>query len=187
MLYLLFSALIVIADQIVKRWAVLNLKGQGTKDFIPGILNLYYAENTGAAFSILRDQRWIFIIVSILASLVMVYIVLSKRIDSPLGLVPLSMVLGGAVGNLIDRIYAGFVVDMFEFAFIRFAIFNVADIFITVGGVLFCVYYLYSETKNIKKQDLPGGSNTNTTEDLAGQDVIDEGKESCFSEGEENI
>ena len=76
---------------------------------------------------------------------------------------------------------------MFEFAFIRFAIFNVADIFITVGGVLFCVYYLYSETKNIKKQDSPGGSNTNTTEDLAGQDVIDEGKESCFSEGEENI
>lgn len=177
MLYLFFSAVIVIADQIVKRWAVINLKGQGTIDFIPGILNLYYAENTGAAFSILKDQRWVFIVVSIIASLFISYLIISKKISSPLGLIPLSMVLGGAVGNLIDRIYAGFVVDMFEFAFVRFAIFNVADIFITVGGILFCIYYLYDETRNMKKV-----ADENTSADIDMDTDADTGTEEAASE-----
>lgn len=182
MLYLLFSVAIVIVDQIVKNQAVINLRGRGTIEFIPGILNLYYAENTGAAFSILRDQRWIFIVVSTLASLAIAYLIISKRIRSPLGLIPLSMVLGGAVGNLVDRIFAGYVVDMFEFAFVRFAIFNVADIFITVGGVLFCVYYLYSETRNMKKADAP----STDVEDSTAQCSREDDKENYLPDGEEN-
>ena len=151
MLYLLLAAIIVAADRLAKNWAVLNLRGRGTVDFVPGILNLYYAENTGAAFSILRNQRWLFIGVSIIAVIVIIYIILFKKIKSVWGLLPLSLVLGGAIGNLIDRIFKGYVVDMFEFAFVRFAIFNIADIFVTDGGVLFCIYYLYSETVKMKE------------------------------------
>ena len=151
MLYLLLAVIIVAADRLTKNWAVLNLRGRGTVDFVPGILNLYYAENTGAAFSMLRNQRWLFIGVSIIAVIVIIYIILFKKIKSVWGLLPLSLVLGGAIGNLIDRIFKGYVVDMFEFAFVRFAIFNIADIFVTVGGVMFCIYYLYSETVKMKE------------------------------------
>jgi signal peptidase II len=151
MLYLLLAAIIVALDQIVKRWASGNLQGLGTVEFIPGILNFRYAENTGAAFSMLKDMRWLFISVSIIASAVIVYIILARKIRSVWGLLPLSMVLGGAVGNLIDRIFAGYVVDRFEFAFVRFAIFNVADMFVTVGGILFIAYYVLAEVRAIKK------------------------------------
>lgn len=147
MLYLLLAALIVAADQLVKNWASLNLPGRGSVDFIPGIVNFYYAENTGAAFSMLKDMRWLFIGVSIIAAIVIAYLILAKKIRSVWGLIPLAMVLGGAVGNLIDRIFVGYVVDMFEFSFVRFAIFNVADIFVTCGGVLFCLYYLINEMR----------------------------------------
>lgn len=99
----------------------------------------------------LKDMRWLFISVSIIASAVIVYIILARKIRSVWGLLPLSMVLGGAVGNLIDRIFAGYVVDMFEFAFVRFAIFNVADMFVTVGGILFIAYYVLAEVRAIKK------------------------------------
>lgn len=153
MLYLLLAALIIAGDQAVKHWAALNLQDQGSVGFIPGLINFFYAENTGAAFSMLREMRWLFIGVSLIAAGVIVYIILAKKVRSVWGLIPLSMVLGGAIGNLIDRIFVGYVVDMFEFAFVRFAIFNVADMFITVGGVLFCIYYLIAETHTIKKKN----------------------------------
>jgi len=165
MLYLLLAAVIVAGDQAVKSWAVANLRGRGAVDFIPGFIHFYYAENTGAAFSMLRDMRWLFIGVSILASIVIIYIILAKKIKSFWGLLPLSMILGGAVGNLIDRIFVGHVVDMFEFSFVRFAIFNVADIFVTAGGVLFCLYYIVSETRSMKAKDdgdpRPAGTDVN--------------------------
>jgi signal peptidase II len=156
MLYFLLAAIIVAADQAVKNWSVLNLQGRGSVEFIPGLVNFYYAENTGAAFSILRNMRWFFIGVSIIASIIIVYVILTRKVKSVWGLIPLGMVLGGAIGNLIDRIFVGYVVDMFEFSFVRFAIFNVADIFVTVGGVLFCIYYIITETRVIgKSSDAP--------------------------------
>jgi len=166
MLYLLLAAIIVAADQAVKSWAVANLQGRGAVDFIPGLINFYYAENTGAAFSMLRNMRWLFIGVSIIASIAIMYVILARKVKSPWGLIPLSMVLGGAVGNLIDRIFAGYVVDMFEFSFVRFAIFNVADMFVTVGGVIFCVYYVFTETRSIAKKsgELPPAPGTDVNE-----------------------
>jgi len=180
MLYLLLAVIIAVADQLVKHWAVLNLRGRGTVEFIPGILNLFYAENTGAAFSMLRNQRWLFISVSVIAVIAIIYIILLRKIRSVWGLLPLSMVLGGAVGNLIDRIFTGYVVDMFEFAFIRFAIFNVADIFVTVGGVMFCIYYLYTETVNLRKSEAFSGAK-GTGEAGSGSDKA----EQPYTEGEE--
>ncbi|MGI6578588.1 MAG: signal peptidase II [Eubacteriales bacterium] len=181
MLYLLLAVIIAVTDQLVKNWAVLNLRGRGTVEFVPGILNFYYAENTGAAFSILRNQRWLFISVSIIAVIVIIYIILFKKIRSVWGLLPLSMVLGGAVGNLIDRIANGYVVDMFEFAFVRFAIFNVADIFVTVGGILFCIYYLYAETVKLKKSEAFAAAENSQDEDSSGEVAGQP-----YTEGEEN-
>jgi len=145
MLYILFSALIVAVDQLVKYWAANALQGAGQVEFIPRLLNFRYAENTGAAFSMFSGRREILIVISIVASAVIVWYMLSSKTMSRFGKLSLAMVLGGAVGNMIDRIFTGYVVDYFEFAFVRFAIFNVADIFITVGGGLFVLWFLIDE------------------------------------------
>lgn len=161
MLYMLLAALIVLADQLLKNWAVHNLQGAGSVKLIPGILNLYYAENTGAAFSMFRDMRWTLSIVSVAAVGLILYIILSKKFPGKVATLSLCMILGGAVGNLIDRVFNGFVVDMLEFAFIRFAIFNLADVFVTCGGVLFCAYYIILETKRIRREPMEGSGNEN--------------------------
>ncbi len=151
MLYLLLAGLIVVADQLLKIWAVQNLQGQGSVDMIPGLMNFYYAENTGAAFSMLKNMRWPLAAISAVAVAVIIYIILSKQVTSKWGLLPLGMVLGGAVGNLVDRVLHGYVVDMLEFSFVRFAIFNLADVFVTVGGALFCIYYIATEIALMRK------------------------------------
>ena len=145
MLYIFIAIAIVAADQLVKLWSVSNLLGREPVEFIHGILNLRYVENTGAAFSILTGQRWLFIALTPVAVGVICYIIFAKKITNKVGLISLGMVLGGALGNFVDRLLRGYVVDMFEFAFIKFPVFNIADIFITCGGLLFIAYFVASE------------------------------------------
>ncbi|MDL2288065.1 signal peptidase II [Oscillospiraceae bacterium OttesenSCG-928-F05] len=151
MIYFLISALIVGADQLVKYFAVERLVGAGPVTLIPGVIQLRYAENTGAAFGILKDQRWLFIVITVLAVVAIIYLIAAKKFPSKPAMWSLAMILGGAVGNWIDRVRQGFVVDMLEFTFMNFAIFNVADIFVTVGGVLFCICLLKTEFLGGKK------------------------------------
>jgi signal peptidase II len=139
----LFGIGIVVAfDQWIKLWSVENLKGTSGREFIPGIVSFAYAENQGAAFGILQGMRWAFVVLGVLAVSAIIWLVLKERIQKPVLLAGLSLIIAGAVGNLIDRALNGFVVDMFKFEFINFPIFNVADIALTCGGIITCLYIL---------------------------------------------
>ena len=142
MLYAVLVVALVVLDQVVKFLVRANIPLGGDVPFLPHILHLTYVQNTGAAFSLLEEHTWILTIVSLL-----VVLLVKKVFPRPFAMAALSMVLAGAVGNLIDRALLGYVTDMFETLFMRFAVFNVADICVVVGGIAFCVYYLFFHGK----------------------------------------
>lgn len=151
MLKIIAFVLMVAADQLTKLWAICKLEPIGTYELLPGILHLTYVENTGAAFSILQGKTVFLIILPIIVCLLIAYLLFSKRLKHPLEKWSLVLVLSGAVGNVIDRIFRGAVVDFFEIRLFKFAIFNVADIFVTVGAVLLFVYILFLAEEKDKK------------------------------------
>lgn len=152
MLYLLLSALVVAADGLMKDWVTHSITLGGERDLIPGILGLTNLHNEGAAFSMFSSLQIPILILTFIFVGAVIWVLLTGRISGIMGKVTLALVLGGAVGNAVDRLTFGYVVDMFETLFVRFAVFNVADIFITCGGVLFCVYILISGSKADKEK-----------------------------------
>lgn len=147
MLCFVFAALVVLLDQLFKRWIVLTLAIAEESVIFPGILNITHIDNPGAAFSILPNQRWLLAGIAFVAAIILIAILL--RYDEGFwGTLGLAAVLGGTVGNLIDRLFHGYVVDMFRTTFIEFAIFNIADIFITLGGITFCVFFVISSVRS---------------------------------------
>ncbi len=142
----------VILDQWTKMLAVTNLMPIGSTVLLDGILGLRYVENTGAAFGMLKGQRWFFLILSTVAILaISVYLVKFRKIVPPLLGVSLAMIVGGGIGNQIDRIANGYVVDFFEFLFVDFAIFNVADCFVTVGACLVIFDLLFIDRQVLRE------------------------------------
>ena len=153
-LYILAVLLMIAADQLVKYWAFTSLQAQHTIPLIENVFHLTYVENRGAAFSLFAqfDSRWIFVALAAIIT-VAIFAVLRKRyIQTTLGRWSLVLVAAGALGNAIDRVIHGFVVDMFDFRLIHFPVFNVADIFICIGGVLFVIYFMFQH-KDDKKAD----------------------------------
>lgn len=136
-LYLLLAALMVVADQLIKYWTVTVLQPIGSIPLWEGVFHLTYVENTGAAFSMLEGRQGFFIVVTVAAFLFMAYLYKTGMIRGVLGNLCIAFILGGAVGNFIDRLRLGYVIDMFDFCLINFAVFNFADICITIGGALF--------------------------------------------------
>lgn len=148
MIYFIIAALIVMLDQIAKYFITLHVAPGANIQLIPGVINLTYHENTGAAFSFLSDMRWLLVGVSaVVIILIVVGMIKYKDKIGLVGKLSLAAVLGGAVSHLLDRAVLGYVVDFFEFQFVRFAIFDVADCFITVGGIVFCLWYLLNPEK----------------------------------------
>lgn len=143
--YFLLAAAGLLLDQVSKAWAVAALKPVRSVVVIDNILSLTYRENTGAAFSILEEHTEFLTVVTILVTVVISYIVISGKITNSIAEYSLVFVAIGGVGNCIDRISLGYVVDMFEFTFINFAIFNVADIYVTCGSVLFVLIFLFTK------------------------------------------
>ncbi|MBQ1251166.1 MAG: signal peptidase II [Clostridia bacterium] len=137
LLYLLLAALMVVADQLIKYWTVTVLQPIGSIPLWEGVFHLTYVENTGAAFSMLEGRQGFFIVVTVAAFLFMAYLYKTGMIRGVLGNLCIAFILGGAVGNFIDRLRLGYVIDMFDFCLINFAVFNFADICITIGGALF--------------------------------------------------
>ena len=133
------AAAVVIVDQLVK-WACLSLTGSVT--LIPHVLALTYAENTGMAFSLFSGRAWALGVVSVVCIL-LGWLVLRRYKLGTLSRTAAMLMLGGAVGNMIDRVLRGYVVDMFEVLFMDFAIFNVADAALTVGTVLMATSLLF--------------------------------------------
>ena len=137
LLYLLLAALMVVADQLIKYWTVTVLQPIGSIPLWEGVFHLTYVENTGAAFSMLEGRQGFFIVVTVAAFLFMAYLYKTGMIRGVLGNLCIAFILGGAVGNFIDRLRLAYVIDMFDFCLINFAVFNFADICITIGGALF--------------------------------------------------
>ncbi len=158
----LVMVLLVAADQAIKYWArnVLLLKMGGQSPFLGRFLDLYYAENTGAAFSIFRNGTVFFIIVTAVFLIALAYVLVRVR-KRKIALLntALVMIIAGGIGNLIDRVSQGFVVDMFHFGFFEFPIFNFADTLITIGAVLLFVFVLFFYEKYFpgkkKKEEKP--------------------------------
>ncbi len=158
-LYLLVIVLGIWLDQLTKWLAVTFLRGGESFVLIPGALQLTYVENRGAAFGILQDKRWVFLVVSTVAiAALFVLFVRKYKTLHPLLRWGLALVISGGIGNMIDRLLMGYVVDFVDVVLIRFAVFNAADSFVTVGAALFFCWALFidlpaSRGKEKKKQD----------------------------------
>lgn len=132
-------------DQLTKIWAIHQLCDRDRViPVIDGVFEFHYAENPGVAFSMLEGQRWIFIPVTLLISGVLMMMMLRSPLRRyNLFNVVCVLILSGALGNLIDRIVYGYVVDFLYFSLIDFPIFNFADCCVVVGAVLLCVFVLF--------------------------------------------
>ena len=143
---LAFTALLlVILDQIVKQWARDYLMPVGTIPLIDGLIGFRYATNTGAAFGLFQGGRWFFVILTIVVfAVILIYeFKLPYTKQNLLVRIPMTLMLAGAVGNFIDRLLFGYVVDMFEFLFINFPIFNVADMLLVAGTFAYAFVTLF--------------------------------------------
>lgn len=143
--YLLMAASIIGLDQLVKALTYQHLRPISNFDLWPGVFGLQYCENTGAAFSILAGQTWFFILLTIVLCTLILILLIKGSVRSKLGRIALVCIVSGGIGNLIDRVFRGFVVDMFDFYLIDFAVFNVADIFVCCGCILFVILFLFSK------------------------------------------
>ena len=157
MLYALLVAVLVAADQIVKFLVRANLPLGTSAPLLPGLVELTYVQNTGAAFEIFSEHTWLLTLVSAAVAAVIAVVLVKRVVAHPAGVLTLSVVLAGAIGNLIDRAVFGFVTDMFNLQFMHFAIFNVADICVVCGGIAFCVYFLFFFDK-LEKKEAPDDS-----------------------------
>ena len=147
--YVLLSALIVVLDQWYKGLVTRHLARVGASAaFLPGILRLTLVHNTGASWGILSGRTTFLLIVTALVCLALLCAMLLDKPDARLGKISFAFILGGAVGNALDRYLLGYVVDMFETEFMNFPVFNIADCFITVGAALLCIWVLTDEKKN---------------------------------------
>ena len=132
------AVLLVALDQITKWLALERLKPIGNMKVIPGLLDLTFVENRGAAFGMLTGQRWFFVLLTavVVAVIVRAYYKMPKTREYMWLRFSLVFVLAGAVGNMIDRLFRGYVVDFLEVTFISFPVFNIADIYVVAGTIV---------------------------------------------------
>ena len=143
--FTIFAALIVVADQITKYLTVALIPLYGQADFIPGLLSLTYVQNTGAAWSMFEGMQWMFALIFLVLTVAVLY----EYFKSPLPFTRferwcIAAIYGGGLGNMIDRVRLGYVVDMIKTDFMNFPVFNVADCFITCGcfAMIFSLLFL---------------------------------------------
>ena len=135
--------LLILLDQAVKGYVVKEIPLGGMRRFIPKVVSLTYLKNSGAAFSMLENQQWFITLIAMGAAFVYLYRHIEGSIWLLLGL---TLIISGGIGNFIDRLRQGFVVDMFHLDFMNFAIFNVADIYLSIGVGLLLIYLLREES-----------------------------------------
>ncbi len=151
-LLVLIVGVITALDQITKALVVANIPIGGYVEAIPGLFHLTHIHNTGAAFSILTGQRTFFLIITALFLSIVVFCAVKQILSKPYLLI-LAVITGGAIGNLIDRLFYGYVVDMIAVDFMNFAIFNVADIFVTCGAIVLVIYTLFFDREPKKEAE----------------------------------
>lgn len=146
MLYEFIIVLLIGIDQAAKLWAISSLKNVKSISVIENVFNLTYVENRGAAFGILQNNQWIFVIVAVLASAYGLYYLHNKKVNI-VGKCGILLIISGALGNLIDRVRLGYVVDFFDFTIVWEYVFNIADVFVVVGTILLCIYIMFLDNK----------------------------------------
>lgn len=144
-------------DQIIKIAAVNHLQGVGKVTVIDNLLYLTYTENRGAAFSILTNHRWIFIVFTLVALVALIFIIFKYKIKNKLFIVSAMLIIGGGIGNLIDRIRLGYVIDYIYWSFFK-PVCNFADYCITGGTIILMIYIIFFT--DILKDDKKLSSNT---------------------------
>ncbi len=149
------SLVVALIDYIIKILVLNNLKPIGSLAVIPGLFSLTYVENRGAAFGMLSNARWIFIVFTFIVIAVLIYFIFKKRITSKLFNISAILIIGGGIGNLIDRIFYGFVVDYLSVSFFP-PVCNFADYCITVGAGLMVIYLIFF-TDFLSKKDKQNG------------------------------
>ena len=132
--FILISINVIIFDQLTKHIINNNLKSLINRDLI--FFSIDYVKNYGAAFNLLSGSRIILSIISVIISIILLYFILNKKNISNIHLFSYSFILGGTIGNGLDRVFKGYVIDFINLNFIKFPIFNIADISINIGFIL---------------------------------------------------
>ena len=152
-----FMVGIGLLDQLTKALAAKYIPYLSTVKVIPGVVHLTYVRNTGAAFSMFEGMRWLFLVLVAVYFAAMGLLICKGVLSKPFELWCLAAIGGGALGNAVDRIVSGQVIDMIEPEFINFAVFNVADCFITCGAIALAVYLLFFDKGSEKKTSKEAG------------------------------
>lgn len=159
------SAVLIGLDQLTKWLAVMYLRNGDSVTVIPRILDFSYTENTGAAFSILSDERGFLIGVTLIVMIALgAFVLFGKFRRYKLFNISATLILAGGIGNLIDRLVQGYVVDFIKVTFMDFPVFNVADCFVVVGSVLLLIFFCF-----VYEDKAPAeASHGKTTDDSSG-------------------
>lgn len=171
----------IFLDQLTKYLVSHLMTLRQSIPLIPGVIHLTYITNDGAAFGILDDQRWIFLLLSTVAILFLTGYLAVTRNTNRLFLLSLSLILSGGIGNMIDRVFLGEVIDFIDFTLIRFAIFNGADSFVCVGAFLLFFCILFDSSKKENK-----GENTQGADSASALPPEDDSREAGSDSGEAN-
>lgn len=140
----LFSAVIVALDQLTKFLVVENIPLFADVPLLPGVVQLTYAQNTGAAFSMLQGQHWLFALIFVIFTVAIIWAYFKKALPfSKFEWFCIAAIYGGGLGNMIDRLRVGYVIDMIETQFVEFPVFNVADSFITCGCIALMISLIF--------------------------------------------
>lgn len=158
-------ALLVIligADQALKYWTVTHLALGESTELLPGVLQLTRLHNYGAAWSSLSGKTVVLLIVTMALLIAVAWLLVKKIVRHRLGVAAGLFILGGGLGNMIDRVWHGYVVDMLDISpLFEYPVFNLADCFVVVGAVLGAVYYLWFYDKYDKKERTHGHKDPN--------------------------
>ncbi|WP_251547070.1 signal peptidase II [Limosilactobacillus caecicola] len=152
---LILIVVLVACDQLVKQWVSNHISHNGFRTLVPGLLGLTNLENDGAAWSLLEGKQWFFAIVTVIAIVVLIYL-MHRFAGHGWVELALSFIFAGTIGNFLDRLRFGYVIDMFELLPINFPVFNVADVCLTVGVIVLILIVLLE-----KDEDEHGTQSTN--------------------------
>jgi len=159
MWYVLLLAACVAGDQLLKWWVTAHLEMGQSAPLLPGVVQLTRLHNTGAAWSSFSGKTGLLAIVTIVLMLAVAWLLVKKIVRHPLGVTAGVLILGGGIGNVIDRVCRGYVVDMFDLTLFSYPVFNFADCCVVVGAILGAVYYLFFYDK-YDKRERPHGNDT---------------------------
>ena len=148
---LILAADLLDADQWVKYWTVTHLALGESCPLLPGFVELLRVHNYGAAWSSFSGMRWLLVGVTAVIVAAVAFVLARRIVRHPLGVLACALIISGGLGNIIDRLRLGYVVDMFNFQFMSYPVFNVADICVVCGAFMGAAYYLWFYEKYDKK------------------------------------